>query len=143
MSRCKRNLRKRLRSTAATNGKCRRLETPKGRTARTRNRSRRGRERAELPNPGERLPETSPVEGSPGVGLAAGCNVDVSDDIDDRISPAQNHEKFSQARVLPVGVSLVVGAFALPSHRGDAAAAAPPPPPRARPPGPLFVRHDP
>src|SRR5256885_16028743 len=77
---------------------------------RTRNRPRRGRERAELLNSGERLPETSPIKGSPGAGLAAGRNVGVPDDIADRISPWQTAEKFRQALVLPTEESSVVAA---------------------------------
>src|SRR6266853_1074831 len=141
MSRCKRSLLKRLRSIAASNGKRRRRQA--SRTERTnakRNRARQRRGRALL-NPGQGLPEMSPVERRPRVGLAAGCNVEVPNDIDDRISPAQNHEKFRQARVLSSGVSLVVGAFELHAHRKIVTALAPPPDRRAGVPGSLCARH--
>jgi hypothetical protein len=52
-----------------------------------------------------------PVERRPGVGLAAWCDVEVPNDIDNRVSPAQSREQFRQARVLTIGVDLVVGPF--------------------------------
>src|SRR5437899_8186039 len=83
--------------------------------------------KADLLNPGQRLPEMSPVEPRPGVGLAAGCDVGMANHSDDRIPPAQNHEEFSEARVLPLGVGLVVGAFEFHAHGKIVAAPAPPP----------------
>src|SRR6266513_5459520 len=136
MSRCKRSLLKRLGAlslrTESVGGEKRRK--PNGPTQEN-------RPRAGLLNPGQRLPETSPVECRPGVGLAAGCDVDVPDDIDDRIAPAQNHEKFRQTRVLPVGVGLVVGAFELHADGEVVTALASPPAGRARVPGSLRARH--
>src|SRR5712692_8673205 len=83
-------------------------------------------ERALL-NPGQRLPEMSPVERRPGVGLAAWCDVDVSNYIDNRISPAQSHEEFRQARVLRIGVGQVVCPFEFHAHGEIVTALAPPP----------------
>src|SRR5712664_582316 len=96
-----------------------------------------GRSARGLLNPRQRLAELSPVERRPGVGLAARGNVGVPDDIDDRISLAQNHEQLRQTRVLTIGVSLVVGAFEFHAQGKIVAALAPPPARGARVPGSL------
>src|SRR6267142_5288325 len=101
------------------------------------NRSRQRRGRADLLNLRERLAQMSPVERGPGVGLAARGNVDMADDIDDRISPAQNDEQLRQARVLSVGIGVLVGPFELHAHGKIVAALAPPPARGASVPGSL------
>src|SRR5882724_6417770 len=97
MSRCKRSLLKRLRSllkrlrSIATRG-----VSPAGDAAEPNGLGQgigRGNAAGERAwNLRERLAQMSPVERGPGVGLAARGNVDMSDDIDDRISPAQSDE---------------------------------------------------
>src|SRR6266508_1349363 len=124
------------RAPSVSNGKRRQPETPHSRRP---ERTHAGKSVAATPranglsNPGQRLPETSPVERRSGVGLSARCDVDMPNDIDNRISSAQSHEKFRQTHVLPVGVGLVVDAFELHSDGEVVTALASPPSGSIRP----------
>src|SRR6266511_5319993 len=102
------------RAPSVSNGKRRQPETPHSRRPEL---THAGKSVAATPranglsNPGQRLPETSPVERRSGVGLSARCDVDMPNDIDNRISSAQSHEQFRQARVLSIGAGLVFGPY--------------------------------